>query len=310
MKHIINRLYYVWILKGFILGIAILIPGLSVGTLAIVMNVYEKALLACMHVLHFIRYIFYRYLFYPIASDFISKKYLPKSPTSGGAISEVKKSVVFLIFLTTGILLALLTLANIMSILLKHYPMPVYFLFLGLVIASLPTLLKKTKITVLYVFCMLISASVVFGVSYLITPSSDDLITTPSFLLCFLSGFLATATAVLPGLSGSMMLLLMGTYHFFLTAITVGLWIPLTLFLAGGLMGGASAVYFIHQALQKYKAFLFAIINGFVIGSVLRLFTLGAENLSMQIFPIFIALACVASGVLVFYLIQRLSPLK
>ena len=123
----------VWILKGFVLGTSSLIPGLSTGTLALVMGIYEKIIFSITNLISF------------------SKKNHKK-----------KDQFIFLLSLTIGFLLAIGFLARVLSWLLDTFPLELYSIFTGLIVASLPHIFKLTDKTKKSVFIVAIVSLIVF----------------------------------------------------------------------------------------------------------------------------------------------------
>lgn len=222
-----------WILKGFILGSASLLPGVSVGTLALIMGIYEKCIFSITNLISF------------------SKK--------------TKDDMAFLLFLTIGFLGAIFLLTKVISQLLTYFPLEVYSIFTGLIVASLPKLFKLTNKNIRAILGIFLTAVGVFLLFKMIPSTSHN---SHSFLRVFISGFLGFFASILPGLSGSMVLLLLDTYHFILKALTAGLTKYILIFLTGGGLGLICAFYFTRFFLKKQKNLFFCIAIGCIIGSL------------------------------------------
>ena len=177
------------VIKGFIMGIANIIPGVSGGTLALILGIYE---------------------------DFI------------GAISHFftnfKKNIKFLLPIVIGMVLAIVSLSRVIDYSYKHFPIPTCLFFVGLVLGGIPMLLSKVKgtkevkkvssyiifaITFLIVMVMACS-DLIFGEGMKISLSNMGLI---QYILLFIVGVVAAATMVIPGVSGSLVLMLLGYYY-------------------------------------------------------------------------------------------------
>lgn len=178
------------ICKGMIIGLANIIPGVSGGTLAVSMGIYDR-------LIHCVTHLF----------------------------KEFKESLIFLFPIFIGMGIAIIGSAFGIGYLFDHYPLQTNLLFIGLILGSLPPIWKSIK-----------GSSIRFG--YLITAFLFFLLVTGLALLngregasadlsfglmnvikLFLVGVIASATMVIPGVSGSMMLLLMGYYHPILESI-------------------------------------------------------------------------------------------
>lgn len=172
------------ICKGAVIGIANIIPGVSGGTMAVSMGIYDK-------LIHCITHLF----------------------------KEFKKSVGFLIPIVIGAGIALIASSFGLEYLFVNYPVPTNLLFVGLILGGLPAVAKKVKGNKLkaghIVACLLFF---VFVVALAAIGEREGTQADLSFhflnvLLLFMIGIIASATMVVPGVSGSMILLLLGYYH-------------------------------------------------------------------------------------------------
>ena len=222
----------IWILKGFVLGVASLIPGLSAGTLAVILSIYEKIILSISELL---------------------------------TLKIKKENLIFLLLLSFGCLVAIFSLAKGMSYILTQFSLEVYSFFGGLILAALPRLFeltnKKTS-SVLYI------GGVALGVFALLygLPEFSQL---ENYLFSFfISGFLGVFISVLPGISGSMILVILGTYHACLQALTRLEWTKIGLFILGGLIGLLSAFYFVRLIMRKNPNAAFCTLLGLILAGV------------------------------------------
>ncbi len=222
-----------WFLKGFTLGIASLVPGVSAGTLALIMGIYEKCIFSITNLIGF------------------SKK--------------IKEDLSFLLSLTGGILTAIFCLATVISQLLTRFPLEVYSIFTGLIVASLPKLFKLTNKKRADFFLITLTAIAFLGFFKTVPGFSQP---EHSLSLFFISGFLGFFASLLPGLSGSMILLLLGTYHFILNALAKWLMQYVLVFLTGGGLGLVCAFYFTRFFLKKRKNLFFCMAIGFILGGL------------------------------------------
>lgn len=179
----------VLVIKGFIMGIANIIPGVSGGTLALILGIYEKFIGAINHF-----------------------------------FSNFKENFKFLLCVFIGIGLSLITMSNVIDYSYKNFPIPTTLFFVGLVIGGLPLLYKKVKgkkekkevsswvifgITFAIVIFMVISDKI-FGNVAQVDFSNMNLF---SYILLFIVGAIAAATMIIPGVSGSLVLMLLGYYY-------------------------------------------------------------------------------------------------
>ncbi len=179
------------ILKGMVIGIANIIPGVSGGTMMVAMGIYDK-------LIHCITHLF----------------------------SELKKSILFLLPIAIGMGIAVVGSAFGLEYLFANFPLQTNLLFIGLIIGGLPAIWKNVKgnkikaghiIAGLIFFAIVVAMAVMGETEGAAADMSFNLINVIKLLGV---GVVAAATMVIPGVSGSMMLLLMGYYNPILTAIT------------------------------------------------------------------------------------------
>lgn len=231
--------------RGLFIGASDVIPGVSGGTIAVLLGIYDQLIAAI--------------------NGLFSRKW--------------REHIRFLIPLSIGVALAIFTLARLMKWLLAHYPAPTYFFFLGLIIGIIPQLLneaealqtfKGKQIILLIVGILLVSSMVIFVD---VDPGSviEERNMTVYGLL-FFSGILASAAMILPGISGSVVFLMLGVYPTIIEVIST-LDIPVILVVALGIvMGIIMMSKLIHYFLKHFRTNTFAIIIGAVIGSVFVIF--------------------------------------
>lgn len=178
------------ILQGMVVGIANIIPGVSGGTMMVAMGLYDKLIHAITHLK-----------------------------------SEFKESIKLLIPIFLGAGLAIILLSRLFEYLLDVYPIPTNFAFCGLIAGSLPFIFKKVKghrVTVGKIIPFLIFFGIVIAMALMGETSGTE--ASVSFGLVnivklLLVGIIAAATMVVPGVSGSMMLMLLGYYDTILRTI-------------------------------------------------------------------------------------------
>lgn len=178
------------LLKGMVMGIANIIPGVSGGTMAVSMGIYDK-------LIHSITHLF----------------------------KEFKESMKFLIPIFIGIGIALVGLSFIIEPAFAYFPLQTNCLFVGLIVGGLPAIVRKVKgkgMKVSYILPFLVFFVVVVGMAAMGEKegaAADLTFSLWSVIKLFVVGIIASATMVIPGVSGSMMLLLMGYYNPVIAAI-------------------------------------------------------------------------------------------
>jgi putative membrane protein len=228
------------------MGAANVIPGVSGGTMALILGIYVEFIDAIrtlnLKVLRLITVL--------------------KMREALGAISWQ-----FLLPVGLGILLATLSLARILSVLLETYPVMVWSFFFGLILSSVLTVSKVVgkwgKPTFAAVVLGAVGAFFLFGLVPTATPNS--------LWFIFLSGVLAICAMILPGISGAYILVLLGKYHYALEAINNRDLAALFILTAGAVVGLLSFVRVIGWLLKAYHDVTMAILIGLMLGSLRRI---------------------------------------
>lgn len=172
------------LLKGIVMGTANIIPGVSGGTMAVSMGIYDK-------LIHCLTHLF----------------------------KEFKESIKFIIPIAIGMAIALVGLAFVITPAFEHFPLQTNGLFIGLIVGGLPAVWKKVKgnsIKIGHIIPFLIFFVLVIGMAAMGETegkAADLSLSLWSVIKLFLVGVLSSATMVIPGVSGSMMLLVIGYYN-------------------------------------------------------------------------------------------------
>lgn len=201
------------LLQGMVVGIANIIPGVSGGTMMVAMGLYDRLIHAITHLK-----------------------------------GEFKESMKLLVPIFAGAGLAIVILSRVFEFLLETYPIPTNFAFCGLIAGSLPFIFKKVKghpVTVGKMIPLLIFFGIVILMAVLGENSGADADVSfglMNVIKLLAVGIIAAATMVIPGVSGSMMLMLLGYYDVILKSINtfidalIGLDVPLLLEMCGRLI--------------------------------------------------------------------------
>ncbi|UCE34481.1 MAG: DUF368 domain-containing protein [Deltaproteobacteria bacterium] len=238
--------YLILAIKGFFMGAANVVPGVSGGTMALILGIYEELIQA-------IRSLNLRFL-----RLFVMLK-----------IKEAISSLAwpFLLPVAVGVLAATLSLAQLLSWLLFTYPIMVWSFFFGLILSSVFSLSRVVKAWRISTFIAIglggVGAYFLFGMIPVATPEA-------SWFL-FLCGFLAICAMILPGISGAYILVLLGKYHFTLEAVNnrdIGTLFILTL---GATVGLISFVRVLSWLLKRYHDLTMAVLIGLMLGSLRRI---------------------------------------
>ncbi|SFF46225.1 DUF368 domain-containing protein [Thermoflexibacter ruber] len=243
--------YFFIYLKGIAMGAADVVPGVSGGTIAFISGIYERLINA-------IRSINGKALQYLFKFDF------------KGLWSQIDAN--FLITLFAGIFTSLLSLSRLVLYLMENHPILLWSFFLGLVLASAVTVGRKiTQWSIGTILALLVGIAVAFYVTVAVP------VDTPTALwFIFLSGAVAICAMILPGISGSFILLLMGKYHYIFSVIKEITGLKFTFenistlltFLVGCVVGLLSFSHVLNWMLKKYHNLTIALLTGFMVGSL------------------------------------------
>lgn len=243
MKDRKTGFYLLLLLKGMGMGAADVVPGVSGGTIAFITGIYEE-------LIHSIKSINY---------TSISKLWKEGIPAFWKAVNGS-----FLTSVVLGIMISVLTLARLLEYLLSHHPVLIWSFFFGLIVGSAIFVAKSIKKWSWPVYVSLLIGIVV---AYMITEISPAE-TTEAWWFIFLSGALAICAMILPGISGSFILLLLGKYQFILSALNDGRITIIAVLLAGALTGIISFSHLLSWLLRKFHHITIALLAGFMVGSL------------------------------------------
>ena len=230
-------------LKGIAMGAADVVPGVSGGTIAFITGIYDELLESIKSV------------------NLANLKLLFR-----GRFREFWKAVNgnFLLSLIFGIGLSIFTLARVITSLLQNCPVLVFAFFFGLILASAWFVSKDIEE---WNYKTLIGLAV--GIVLAVWVSSVTAARTPDALwFIFLCGFVAICAMILPGISGSFILLLMGKYEYVLGAVKNLDAAILGVFALGAVVGITTFSRLLSYALRRFRAVTLAVLTGFIIGSL------------------------------------------
>ncbi|MDR0349617.1 MAG: DUF368 domain-containing protein [Tannerella sp.] len=235
--------YLLIALKGIAMGAADVVPGVSGGTIAFIAGIYGELLEAIKSI------------------NMSSLKLL-----FTGKIAAFRKAVHadFLITLIAGIALSVFSLARLITYLLETYPVLVWAFFFGLVLASTWIVSKDIKKwnwkTIL---CFIAGMAVAFYIT-IATPAE----TPDSLWFIFLCGAIAICAMILPGISGSFILVLLGKYFFVMESVKNLDLAVILVFVAGAILGITSFSRLLSCALHRFYDITIAVLAGFMLGSL------------------------------------------
>lgn len=236
------------LLKGIVIGIANVLPGVSGGTLAVVLNIYDKLTESI--------------------GNFLTASFEKK-------IEYVK----FLSQIAIGAVIGIILFAGFVSTMYSSYPKGTTIAFLILIIPSIPLILKGensfTKKNILaFVGGVLFTVAFILITKYFSQGNESVQITTFDFAYdskLFMCGIISAAAMIIPGISGSLLLLILGEYYNVMTYIKDFSIIPLFFFGLGVALGLVAVSKVINILLNKHRSLTLHFIVGIIIVSLLEL---------------------------------------
>jgi len=239
MKH-----YIILFIKGIAMGVANVIPGVSGGTIALITEIYEELINA-------------------LKSFDIKALKLITSFNIKGFIQHT--NMYFLIAVFGGSVASVFSIANLFKCLFANYPILIWAFFFGLILASVYFVGKRIeKWNTASICAILIGTIVAISLSF-ITPASEN----SNLFFVFLCGIIGISGMILPGLSGSFILILMGNYELLMvTAVTDLNAVLLATFFIGSAVGLMSFSHILSWVLKHYKDATLALLAGFILGSL------------------------------------------
>lgn len=261
-------------ISGVIIGIGVILPGVSGSVIAIMLGIYDKVIY--------------------LLND--SKK---------GIITKV----IELLPIILGVFIGIMIFGNILLIFIENYEIQIKYLFIGLILGGVPILKKEIEsknhpgVKYKYMIITFIFSLLLFLLSNLGTLS--DIKNTDSFFKMLAAGFLYISGKIIPGISSSFFLMILGLYDYILNvmsnpfSLTIYELVKLIPFLIGVLFGFIILLRLINYLLSNYFSETYSIIIGFVLGSIIAIY----PGFKLQITYMF----SVVIMILAFYLTYKMS---
>ena len=234
-------------LRGLFMGSADIVPGVSGGTIALITGIYERLIYAISK----IKFSFLKPL---LKADF------------SGFKDKLIEEIDFGLFipLGLGIAIAFITLAKIISYLLDTHTAYTFSFFLGLILAS--AYILYTKLDGLNLKLIIITAIGII-LSYIFV-GLNPIATNHSLIVIFISGLIAICAMILPGISGSFLLLLLGQYQYMLNVLNTRKLLEIIVFCIGALIGILGFSKLLNYLLEKYESPTMAFLIGIMVGTL------------------------------------------
>lgn len=233
--------FFIDTMKGVCIGAGAILPGVSSGVLCVIFGIYEKLLDS---VLNFFK--------------------------------DVKKNFIFLFPIVIGAFVGIILFSNILQFILYKYPLQTKSIFIGLILGGIVLLIKdinnKQKFKRKNIIYILISLFI--GVGMVIAEnkiSGCSSLQNVNYIYLILSGFFMSAGIIIPGVSNTIILMLLGTYTLYLNSLS-SLYLPVLMPMAiGVIIGSLIFMKIIKYLLDKFYIQTMYIIIGFTLGSILVL---------------------------------------
>lgn len=258
-------------ISGVLVGVANIIPGVSGGTIIVILGMFDKLMQSI--------------------SDVFKLKISKKK-----RIEAIKFLFTFIIGCGCG----LVVFAKVLEFLFAHFEMQTLYWFIGLILLSLPMLkkeeLKNDSINLLF---FLFGLLIIFVIAWLSPEKTESVVPlqtllnqkfTLGFIISLIIvGFIAGATMIFPGVSGSMVLLVIGWYHMFkgyvanVTTFKLKILIPLALIAIGVLLGIVVSAKLTNYLLKHHKRNTMSLIFGLIVMSAIVIIPVGNYTLSNTI---------------------------
>lgn len=245
------------ILKGFIIGVGKIIPGISGSILAISMGLYDKTIRAISH--------FFK---------------------------DVKNNFIFLIQIFIGIFLAIIFGSRLIYYLITNHYLITIYTIIGFILGEIPVLIKKCHYTKKNFIYTLIPFLLIITLNYF---TNSQIKTTANNITVVALGLIEAATTIIPGISGTAVLINMGYYNFVLanvSSMSITFWL---FYVIGIIIGFFLFIKIIDYLMTRHSEKFYLIINGFVLSSLLTIFIKTFANFSVTSFIVGIIMMIVAS---------------
>ncbi len=236
--------YITIMLKGMAMGIANVIPGVSGGTIALITGIFERLINAIK------------------SFDLKAIKLIFKGKFEEFAIYTDLKFVIALFF---GVGVAIVAIAKIFEFLFEFYPVYIWSFFFGLILASIYFVGKTIeKWSISTIISFTVGATLAITMTFM-TPATEN----DSFLYLVICGVVAICSMILPGLSGSYVLILMGNYELVaidaISNMRIDILIPVGI---GAVIGLIAFSHLLSWLFKKFKDQTIGILTGFILGSL------------------------------------------
>ena len=275
--------YIILFFKGIFMGIADAMPGISGGTIALLLGIYEELIRSISE------------LKFSLFAE-LKKGFNPFWKKLNGN---------FLLVLILGIGISLISFIKISATLLESFPMFIWSFFLGLIFATVKVIYKLiNQWYILNFFFLIISVIFSYFLSSFSVYETDEI----SLLYILFSGFIASSAMILPGISGSLILVILGVYAYLIKSLDNLEMIVIFTFISGALIGLLSFSRILKYLFNNHRDITYTIMLGLVIGSIEKVwpwnksFSIELSNLNL-----FLSISLVILGFMIVVLLEKIK---
>ena len=278
--------YIALFFKGVFMGIADAMPGISGGTIALLLGIYEELIRSISEL--------------KLSLFFELKK--------GFNPFWKKLNGNFLLALVSGIGISLISFVKISANFLESFPLFIWSFFLGLIFATVNVIYKLiNQWSSLSFFFLIISITFSYFLSSFSIYETDEI----SLLYILFSGVIASSAMILPGISGSLILVILGVYAYLIKSLDNLEMIVIFTFISGALVGLLGFSRILKYLFNKHRDTTYTIMLGLVIGSIEKVwpwnksFSTELSNLNL-----FLSISLVILGFIIVVLLERIKKIK
>ena len=273
--------------KGVFMGIADAIPGVSGGTIALLLGIYEE-LISTISGINF--------------------SLITKLKNNGFKSFWESLNGNFLITLVLGIGISLILFVKISANLLTSHPLYVWSFFLGLILATVYVIYKLIES---WNLVNIISTLLMIAFSIILTSDSLNISDDTNLFYILICGIIASSAMILPGISGSLILVILGVYKILVEALDNLDVKIISSFLVGAVIGVISFSKILKWLFKNYKSLAYSIMLGLVIGSIEKIWPWNKSfSAELSNIDLFVSISLVILGFIIVFLLEKTKKVK
>ena len=273
--------------KGVFMGIADAIPGVSGGTIALLLGIYEE-LISTISGLNF--------------------SLITKLKNNGFKSFWESLNGNFLITLVLGIGISLILFVKISANLLTSHPLYVWSFFLGLILATVYVIYKLIES---WNLVNIISTLLMIAFSIILTSDSLNISDDTNLFYILICGIIASSAMILPGISGSLILVILGIYKILVEALDNLDVKIISSFIVGAVIGVISFSKILKWLFNNYKSLAYSIMLGLVIGSIEKIWPWNKSfSAELSNLDLFLSISLVILGFIIVFLLEKTKKVK